>query len=106
MPRKKTIKPPPFEPYTVFDDEGNEHLIETPIIGARKHHKELKATRAKIAICDDINKHPSKWDLTTPSKFAKCAGKTLFSSEHGDDSALRKGYKRVKSLLALFTIYN
>ena len=103
MPRKKPPKQPPFEPYTVYDDEGNEYLIDEPLIPQPEHHKQVKAKRTKLSICNDIQKNPDKWDLSTASKFARSAEFTEFKSPNGDDdSALRKGYKKILGMLSVF----
>jgi len=102
MPRKKTPKQPPFEPYTVYDDEGNEYLIDEPLIPQPEHHKQVKAKRTKLAICNAIQKNPDKWNLKTASKFARSAEGTGLECISGDDSALRKGYKKVLGMLSAF----
>ena len=106
MPRKKTVKPPPFKPYWVTDDEGIDHYIDIPLVGPPQHYSQIKSMQRKIAICDDISRNPEKWDLSTPSKFAISAEETDFASPSGDDSRLRKNFKHIKGLLSLFTIYN
>ena len=102
MPRKKTPKQPPFEPYTVYDDDGEEYLLDQPLIPPPKHHKQEKEKRAKLAILRDILKSPSKWNLKTASTFARSAEETEFQSESGDNSALRKGYKKLLGILSVF----
>ena len=101
MPRKKTI---PFEPYWVTDDEGNDHYIDMPFDGVRRHHKQRKATQEQIAICNHISKNPKAWDLSTQAKFVRSAELRGFQP-NGDNSALKRCYKRVLDLLNLFNIY-
>ena len=40
MPRKKKT---PFQPYTVYDDDGEEYLVDEPLIPPPQHHKTEKA---------------------------------------------------------------
>ena len=102
MPRKKVPKPPLFSPYTIQDDEGNEYLVDQPLIPPPKHHKQEKEKRAKLAIVRDVLKSHSKWNLKTASKFARSAEGTGLECISGDDSALRKGYKKVLGMLSVF----
>ena len=102
MPRKKILKPLPFIPQIVHDDEGNEYLIDEPLIPPPGHHKTEKAKRAKMAIVRDILKHPNDWDLSTASNLAQSAEHTEFQSKSGDDSALRKGYQKILGMLSVF----
>jgi hypothetical protein len=102
MPRMKKPKQPPFEPYTVCDDDGEEYLIDEPLFPSPKHHKKAKAIRSRMDICNNILDNPDKWDLSTASKFARSADLTEFQSESGDNSALRKGYKKLLGMLSVF----
>jgi hypothetical protein len=102
MPRKKKM---PFEPYWVTDDEGNDHYIDMPFDKMiYRHHKQRKATHAQILICNDISKNPKDWNLSTQAKFVRSAELRGFQP-NGDDSTLKRCYKRVLDLLNLFTIY-
>lgn len=104
MPRKKLVKPPPFTPKIVHDDEGNEYLIDEPLIPPPGHHKTEKAKRGKMAIVRDILKHPNDWNLESGYEFAKSAIKQGFRRANiiQDDSALRRGYKQVLGMLSCF----
>jgi hypothetical protein len=102
MPRKKKI---PFEPYWVTDDEGKDHYIDMPFDKMlHRHPKQRIATQSQIVICGDIHKNPDRWDLSTQAKFVRSAELRGFQP-NGDDSALKRCYKRVIDLLNLFTVY-
>ena len=102
MPRKKKT---PFQPYTVYDDDGEKYLVDEPLIPPPQHHKTEKAKRVTLKIVNEITSNPSKWDLTSGYKFADSAQNAGFHRPniHDDDtSALRRRYKRVLGILDLF----
>ncbi len=106
MPRKKAPKPPLFSPYTIHDEEGNEFLVDEPLIQPPKHHKTEKANRLNLAIWKDITKNSDKWDLRSGYKFNTSAVAAGFRRANvvTDDRAHRRRFKAVKGLLSLFSV--
>lgn len=100
----KTPKKPPFKPYKIYDDEGNEYLVDQPLIPPPKHHKQEKEKRARLAISRNILNNPERWDLGSGYKFARSAITAGFcrANIEPDTSTLRRYYKKVLGMLSCF----